>query len=94
VGCAHQTEFFTVVTIRSAKDRWPFQIEAWVLYTGAHALYLDPTERRCRLLQTWGWIKKEFGKQALPLVGTAHPTPSAQAKREIREIILLILEIL
>jgi len=39
----------------------------------------------------WGWIKKEFGKQALPLVGTAHPTPSAQAKREIRKIILLIL---
>ena len=68
--------------VRQAQNRWPFQIDAWVLLPDhLHCIWtlpLDDTDFSRR----WGWIKKEFGKQVVSLVGAAHPTQSAVAKRE------------
>lgn|GEM_PF-3110061 len=60
-------------TLKTAKERWPFRIDAWVLLPDhLHCIWTLP-ERRYGFLQAAG---KEFGKQARSVVGTAHPVGS------------------
>lgn len=69
-------------TLRTAKERWPFRIDARVLLPDhLHCIWTLP-EEDADFSKRWGWIKKEFGKQARSVVGTAHPSGSRQQKRE------------
>jgi len=58
-------------TLKTAKERWPFRIDAWVLLPDhLHCIWTLP-EGDADFSKRWGWIKKEFGKQVRSVVGTA-----------------------
>jgi len=51
-------------TLKIAKERWPFRIDAWVLLPDHLHCILTLPEGDANFSKRWGWIKKEFGKQA------------------------------
>jgi len=63
-------------TLKTAKERWPFRIGAWILLPDhLHCIWTLPAGD-ADFSNRWGWIRKEFGKQPRSVVGTAHPTGS------------------
>lgn len=65
--------------IKSTRDRWPFEIEAWVLLPDhAHCIWTLPPED-ADYSRRWAFLKKEFTKAYLAAGGEESPQTPGRA---------------
>lgn len=72
--------------IRETKHRWPFEINAIVLFPDhLHAIWTLPSGDQ-DYSKRWGWLKKEFTKRYLQAGGHEQPTSTSRQRYRRRGV--------
>ncbi|MBI5190997.1 MAG: transposase [Nitrospirae bacterium] len=84
--CTDESRLALREAIKEVRERFPFDIDAWVLMPDhLHCIWTLP-EDDTDYSKRWGMIKLRYTKKVKPsLVGVAHPTSKSSSRLKHRE---------